>query len=84
MTKRSKNKQSVTNLEPSNPIHHPLELNSLDILVFTVHPLNPEDVVAEVQAFEPPLLGQEHDHHAPCPVETLAEQLLHRELILTN
>ena len=60
-------------LEPPDPVHHSLELDSLDVLVFAVDPLHPEDVVTEVQTLEPPLLGQEHDHHAARPVEALAE-----------
>ena len=71
-------------LEPSDPVHHSLELDALDILVLAVDPLDPEDVVTEVQTLEPPLLGEEYDHHAARPVEALAKQLLHCELILAN
>jgi hypothetical protein len=31
----------------------------------------PEDVVAEVQTLEPPLLAQQHDHDTARPVQTL-------------
>jgi hypothetical protein len=30
------------NLEPSDPVHHPFQLDSLDILVKTIHSLDPE------------------------------------------
>ena len=71
-------------LEPSDPVHHSLELDALYVLVLAVDPLDPEDVITKVQTLEPPLLGEEHDHHAARPVEALAEQLLHCELILAN
>ena len=71
-------------LKPPYPIHHSLELDALDVLVLAVDPLDPEDVVTEVQTLEPPLLGEEHDHHAARPVEALAKQLLHCELVLAN
>ena len=71
-------------LEPSDPVHHSLELDALDVLVLAVDPLDSEDVVTEVQTLEPPLLGEEHDHHAARPVEALAEQLLYCEFILAN
>ena len=71
-------------LEPPDPVHHSLELDALDVLVLSVNPLDPEDVITEVQTLEPPLLGEEHDHHAARPVEALAEQLLHSEFVFTN
>ena len=71
-------------LEPPDPIYHSLELDPFDVLVLAVDPLNPEDVVTEVQTLEPPLLGEEHDHHAARPVEALAKQLLHCKLVLAN
>ena len=71
-------------LKPPYPVHHSLELDALDVLVLAVDPLDPEDVVTEVQTLEPPLLGEEHDHHAARPVEALAKQLLHCELVLAN
>ena len=73
-----------TDLKPPDPVHHPLELDPLDVLVLAVHPLDAEDVVAEVETLEPPLLGEQHDHDAARPVEALAEQLFHSELILSN
>ena len=73
-----------TDLKPPDPVHHPLELDPLDVLVLAVDPLDPEDVVAEVQTLEPPLLGEQHDHHAARPVEALAKQLLHSKLVLSN
>ena len=71
-------------LEPPDPVHHSLELDALYVLVLAVDPLDPEDVVTEVQTLEPPLLGEKHDHHAARPVEALAEQLLYCEFILAN
>ena len=47
---------TVENLEPSDAVHHALQLDPLDVLVLPVHPLHPEDVVAEVQALEPEML----------------------------
>jgi len=47
---------AVENLEPSDAVDHPLQLDPLDVLVLPIHPLHSEDVVAEVQALEPPLL----------------------------
>ena len=44
---------AVEDLEPPDPVDHPLELDALDVPVLVVHPLHPEDVVAEVQALEP-------------------------------
>ena len=44
---------AVEDLEPPDPVHHPLELDALDVAVLPVHPLHPEDVVAEVQTLEP-------------------------------
>ena len=73
-----------TDLKPPDPVHHPLELDPLDVLVLAVHPLDAEDVVAEVETLEPPLLGEQHDHDAARPVEALAEQLLHCEFVLAN
>ena len=75
---------TVQDLEPSDAVDHPLQLDPLDVLVLAVDPLDPEDVVAEVQTLEPPLLGEQHDHHAARPVEALAKQLLHSKLVLSN
>ena len=58
--------------------------DSLDVLVLPVDLLHPEDVIAEVQALEPPLLTQEDDEHAAGPVQALAEQLLDVVLVLAN
>ena len=44
----------------------------------------PEDVIAEVQTLEPSLLGEKDDHDTARPVESLAKQLLHSELIFSN
>ena len=44
---------AVEDLEPPDPVNHPLELDALDVAVLPVHPLHPEDVVAEVQTLEP-------------------------------
>ena len=44
---------AVENLEPSDAVDHPLQLDPLDVLVLPIHPLHSEDVVAEVQALEP-------------------------------
>ena len=44
---------TVENLEPSDAVHHALQLDPLDVLVLPVHSLNAEDVVAEVQALKP-------------------------------
>ena len=44
---------AVEDLEPPDPVHHPLELDALDVAVLPVNPLHPEDVVAEVETFEP-------------------------------
>ena len=71
-------------LESPDPVNHSLELYTLDVLVLAIHPLHSEDVVAEVQTLEPPLLRQQHDHNTSRPIETLSKQLLHSELILTN
>ena len=79
-----RNNRAKIYLESSDPVHHSFQLDALDVLILPVDPLYPEDVVAEVQTLEPPLLGQEHDHHAAGPVEALAKQLLHRELVLSN
>ncbi len=49
--------------------------DALDVLVLAVHFLHPKNVVAEVQAVEPLLLAQQHDHHAARPVQALAKQL---------
>ncbi len=57
--------------------------NALDVLVLPVHLLHPEDVVAEIEALEAPLLTEEDDHDAPGPVQTLAEQLPKEEKIST-
>lgn len=74
----------VQDLKSPNPVHHSFQLNSFNILVFSIHPLNPEYVVAEVETFKPPLLSEEGDHDSTRPVESLSEQLLHSELILSN
>ena len=71
-------------LESPDSIHHPLELYPLDILVLPVHPLHPEDVIAEVETLEPPLLRQEDNHDTTCPIEAFSKQLLHCKLIFTN
>ena len=76
--------EALLYLDPPDPVHHSFELDALDVLVFAVDPLDSEDVVTEVQTLEPPLLGEEHDHHAARPVEALAEQLLYCEFILAN
>ena len=44
---------TVENLEPSDAVDHPLQLDPLDVLVLPIHPLHSEDVVAEVQALKP-------------------------------
>merc|ERR1719209_265571 len=75
---------AVENLEPSDAVNHALQLDPLDVLVFAVHSLHPEDVVAEVQALKPPLLSQQHYHDSSSPIEPLSKQLLHCELILSN
>lgn len=75
---------TVQNLESSDSVNHSLQLNSFDIFVLAVHSLNPEDVIAEVQTLEPSLLGEKDDHDTARPVESLAKQLLHSELIFSN
>ena len=44
---------AVENLEPSDAVNHAFQLDPLDVLVFAVHSLHSEDVVAEVQALKP-------------------------------
>ena len=44
---------TVENLEPSDAVHHALQLDPLDVLVLPIHSLHSEDVVAEVQALKP-------------------------------
>ena len=44
---------TVQDLEPSDAVDHPLQLDPFDVLVLPIHPLHSEDVVAEVQALEP-------------------------------
>ena len=44
----------------------------------------PEDMIAEVKTLEPSLLGEKDDHDTARPVESLAKQLLHSELIFSN
>ena len=44
---------AVEDLEPPDPVHHPHELDALDVAVLPVHPLHPEDVVAEIETLEP-------------------------------
>ena len=54
---------AVENLEPSDAVNHAFQLDSLDVLIFAVHSLHPEDVVAEVQALKPDMyIGQEKGH----------------------
>ena len=38
----------------------------------------PEDVVAEVEALEPPLLAQEDDHYTASPVQALHTETIYR------
>ena len=58
--------------------------DALDVLVLAVDLLHPEDVVAKVEAFEPPLLPEERDDGAAGPVHALAEHLLDVELVLAD
>ena len=51
--KKSEAHLAVENLEPSDAVDHPLQLDPLDVLVLPIHPLHSEDVVAEVQALKP-------------------------------
>lgn len=58
----------IENLESPYSIHHSLELNSFNVVVLAVYPLYSENVVAEVETFEPPLLAEKSYHDAPSPV----------------
>lgn len=75
---------TVKDLEPSNPVDHPLELDPLNVFILAINPLDTEYVVTEVQTLEPPLLSQQYNHGTASPVETLTEQLFHSELVFTN
>ena len=44
---------TVENLEPSDSVNHAFQLDPLDVLIFSIHSLHPEDVVAEVQTLKP-------------------------------
>jgi hypothetical protein len=48
--------------------------DSFDEFVFAVHPLHPQDVVAEIESFETPLLAQQHENSASGPVQAFSEQ----------
>jgi hypothetical protein len=49
--------------------------NSFDIFILAIDLLHSEDMIAEIQALESPLLAKKHDHHTSCPIQTLAEKL---------
>ena len=73
---------------PPTNIHRPWTIlsthDSLDVFVLAVDLLDPEDVVAEVEAVEAALLAEEGDDGAAGPVDALAEHLLDVELVLPH
>lgn len=60
----------MTVLNLLSPTH-----NTLDDLVLAVVLLHLQKVVAEVQDVKSPLLPQEHNDHAACPVEAVSKAL---------
>lgn len=54
--------------------------NSFDHFIFSIDSLHPQDVIAEVQGFEPALLAQQGDDGAACPVQAFSEHLFNGEL----
>lgn len=41
-------------------------------------------MIAEVQTFESSLLGEEDDHYAAGPVQSLSEKLFNSKLVFSN